>query len=135
MTQQICPNCRQANSLDNQFCARCGQSLSPYVLGPRRDTAMTVGSGRLLPGPTMKQVGQAVAVSLVALAAEASVAWLRRRVRQMSAPPPAQTAVVPRPGKSQPKTVVSQRTVQVWQNGRLTGQLEEQSVWQEGEPQ
>lgn len=137
MTQQICASCRHPNNLDDQFCARCGQSLMPFSLASRNRPAMTVGSGSLLPAPALKQVGQAVAVSLLAIAAEAGLAWLRRRVRQMDQPAGKEKtmALVPRPQRLQRpeerKTILSWRVVQVWRDGRLSGQLVEQSVWQE----
>ena len=136
MTQQICASCRHPNNLDDQFCARCGQSLMPFSLASRNRPAMTVGSGSLLPAPALKQVGQAVAVSLLAIAAEAGLAWLRRRVRQMDQPggnrKEKSMALVPRPQRPEGrKTILSQRVVQVWRDGRLSGQLVEQSVWQE----
>lgn len=87
----------------------------------------------------MQQVGRAVAVSLVALAAEAGLSWLRRRLaepQQSSAPvrsskstalvgPVEEAAPAPR------RTVISsQRVWHFWQRGQVTGQIVEHSVWQ-----
>jgi hypothetical protein len=94
----------------------------------------------------LKQVGKAVAVSLAALAAEAGMAWLRRRVERMQNAPvgtqqahtpqttqPAHptTQIVPaQPATSQRNvTVWSQRVVQTWEQGDLIRQTVERTVW------
>jgi hypothetical protein len=132
-TRQLCPYCQYANELENQFCGQCGKQLGGHIPAGSRSSAITVGNGSLLPAPSLKQVGQAVAVSLVALAAEAGLILLRRRLNHLRRPaaPAEPQALVPQQPQTQPRTVLSQRIVQVWQNGRLTGRLSEQSIWQE----
>src|SRR5919202_6463203 len=76
-----CPLCRHDNPAENRFCGRCGVSLtSGKQLVPRREGALTTAS-RTLPAK-FKPVGKALVVTLTALAAEAGLAWLGRRVER-----------------------------------------------------
>ncbi|MCU0491023.1 MAG: zinc ribbon domain-containing protein [Chloroflexaceae bacterium] len=107
---------------------------------PRQETSITI-AGREIPMQQIKQVGQTVALSLAALAAEAGMAWLRRRVTQINMPQPvAQQQIVPT--QNQPSrsivpsstansvvTIISQRVVEVWEQGNLTKQTVERHVW------
>jgi hypothetical protein len=81
-----CPRCEYENPADNRFCGRCGTSLtSTKQLVTRRDESPATAV-RSLPskfGPT----GKTLAVGLAALAAEAGVLWLRRRIEQTDRPP------------------------------------------------
>jgi hypothetical protein len=83
-----------------------------------------------------------VALSLATLAAEAGLAWLRRRVERLNSdtpattPPPTSTQLVwpTAPGAEPPAptsrvTIWSQRVIQTWENGNLTRQTVERSVW------
>ncbi len=133
MTQQICPHCRQTNELSDQYCRRCGQALALQPATFRHRSVMTVGSGSLLPAPSMKQVGQAVAVSLVALAAEVGLVLLRRRIERMSLNERGPVAITKSDRQVTPtgNAIVSRRVVQFWRKGRLTGQVVEQSIYQD----
>ncbi len=76
----FCPHCRHANPRENRFCGACG---TPLVSGEQlvrrpQDRPTTAASRGLLPAE-LKPVGRALAVGLAALAAEAGLAWLRRR--------------------------------------------------------
>ena len=133
MVQQLCPNCRADNSLENDYCGHCGSPLqSP--LAYRNENSPSL-SNRFL-APSLREVGGPVAVSLVALAAEAGLSWLRRRLVQVDksrSSPPQTTAIIPRESplrKRSSRTILSQRVVQIWENGQLKGQGVEQSVWQ-----
>jgi hypothetical protein len=89
-----------------------------------------------------QHVGKAVALSLATLAAEAGLAWLRRRVERLNttAPatssPPTQTSLV-RPATPANEltpptsrvTIWSQRVIQTWENGTLTRETIERSIW------
>src|ERR671933_2102419 len=76
-----CPLCRHDNPVENRFCGRCGASLtSGKQLVPRREGAL-IAASRTLPAK-FKPVGKALAVTLTALAAEAGLAWLGRRVER-----------------------------------------------------
>lgn len=133
MTQQICPQCRQTNELSDEFCRRCGRALAIQPAPFRHRSAMTVGAGSLLPAPTMRQVGQAVAVSLVALAAEVGLVLLRRRIARMSVSEPRSVAIPKGDRQVTPSgnAIVSRRVVQFWRKGRMTGQVVEQSIYQD----
>jgi zinc-ribbon domain len=72
-----CPRCRHENAPENRFCGWCGAPLASNELVPLEGRNLAA-AGRALParlGPT----GRALVVGLVAVAAEASLAWLRRR--------------------------------------------------------
>ena len=77
-----CPLCRHDNPPENRFCGRCGASLisSEQLPVPRREGRLTA-AGRALPA-RLKPVGKALAVTLAALAAETSLAWLSRRAER-----------------------------------------------------
>ena len=133
MTQKICPRCQQENALDNDFCGRCGARLDT-ALAPRPQSQLTIGAGSRLPMPVVKQAVRAAAVSLLALAADAGLAWLRRR----GEPQPTPTVIRPAPLQKEEKqlpassrgvTIFSRRVVQVWERGRLRGEGVEESVW------
>jgi len=142
MVEQICPECQHGNPLDNRFCGQCGASLAGQGIVPRRETGLAV-AGYHLPAEQLKQVGQTVAVSLLAIAAEAGVAWLRRRVGLVDvatkvAKPEAQlpavkgkTATVPAPSQSARGVVsiFSQRVVAVWDKDGLVRQTVERITW------
>lgn len=155
MVERICPQCHYGNPLEHRFCGRCGASLERSQLPAPQDADLPLAN-RPLP-ETLKQVGQAVAVSLVALAADAGMAWLRRRVAQINAPqqpatmPPTPAAhlqpvqpvqhhvAAPSSSAALPTVVVAplhdvtihkQRVVQVWEHGTLKHQVVERTSWQ-----
>ena len=122
MVEQLCPRCDAGNALENRFCAQCGARLGEGALARRVGSDLTLAAGRLLPAQSLQQVGRAVAVSLVALAAEAGLSWLRRRLSQVDEAPAARstsTALVgPLPkstGRRTVTTIISQRVVRIWQ--------------------
>ncbi len=75
-----CPQCRHGNPPENRFCGACGAPLekSGGQLVRRTEDSPTTASRALLPAE-LKPVGRALAVGLATLAAEAGLAWLRRR--------------------------------------------------------
>ncbi len=141
MVERICPQCQVGNSLENRFCGHCGTNMEEVRALPHQETNLAK-SGAALPAE-FKQVGKALAVSLAALAAEASLAWLRQRVEHVrkTAPTSKQThpvtqitrsatapVAVPTPPNTG-VTVWSQRVVQTWEQGHLIRQTVERSVW------
>ncbi len=73
-----CPLCRHDNPPENRFCGRCGASLASSEQLALRQENRPVTVDHALPvrlGPA----GKALALGLAALAAEAGLAWLRRR--------------------------------------------------------
>jgi hypothetical protein len=138
MVERVCPECQHGNPLDNRFCGRCGASLERQLPAPTGggQTAITL-AGHSLP-VTWKQVGQTVAVGLTALVAEAGMAWLRRKIEQVTLPSPPTTkapttAIVPARNTSQASgdvvTIISQRVVEVWEQGTLKRQVVERNFW------
>ncbi len=157
MVERICPECQHGNPLDNRFCGHCGTSLErnhlvaasehePTDMLVKPDTTEDVTAH-------LKHVGKAVAVGLATLAAEAGLAWLRRKVEHIGQPTPtvshqapavyqqpvvhhtsqpAPTSVVPAHHQPHPTgivTVLSQRIVETWEHGVLTRQTVERNVW------
>ncbi len=108
-----CPQCEHENPPDNRFCGRCGTVLtSSKQLVPRRENG-PAAVVRALPsklGPT----GKTLAVGLTALAAEAGLLWLRRRVERADRPPRLAAAQDPRPAVSDYLISQSLEEVSVW---------------------
>ncbi|GAB4445987.1 MAG: zinc ribbon domain-containing protein [Chloroflexi bacterium OHK40] len=137
MVERICPACQHGNPIDNRFCGACGSSLDHHALAPaRHDEAAIVIAGQRLPLAQVKQIGRAVAMGLVAVAAEAGMAWLRSRTERGATP----TALALRPRSEAPAqqiaeqaantvTIVSQRVIEVWEHGGLARQIVERHVW------
>ena len=123
--QRICTHCQYSNPVDNHYCGQCGAVL--YALVPQGKKEI-ISAG---PSPLqLKQIGQTVAVSLLALAAEAGLAYLRRRFGSETVParqdpidlPPAQTP-------SSSPAMVGLRITEVHQNGRLIQRTVEKMAW------
>ena len=147
MVERICPQCQNANPLENRFCGSCGAALDRQQLAPRRPAALALSNANV--PAQLRQIGGAVALSLAALAAEAGMAWLRHKVDQLHAVPPHLTAQSPaatpvvRPVPQPPQTrivpqaqlnndtvtIISQRIVEVWEQGVMTRQTVERSLW------
>ena len=81
-----CPQCRHGNPLENRFCGACGAPLtSGGQLAGRPEGGPPAASRALLPAE-LNPVGRALAVGLAALAAQAGLAWLRRRAEGSDRP-------------------------------------------------
>lgn len=140
MVERICPACQHANPIENRFCGACGASLERHELA-RRDDATIVIAGQRIPLAQVRQVSKAVAVGLAAVAAEAGIAWLKRRAEQGGLAAAASTALaasqqparqlIPIDDRSAANvvTIVSQRVVEVWEHGSLARQIIEKHVW------
>jgi hypothetical protein len=81
MTEQqvSCPRCRQENPPGNRFCGSCGVQLMSGEQLATRQGHRPVLAGRAWPsklGPASK----ALAVGAAALATEACLLWLQRRI-------------------------------------------------------
>lgn len=136
MVERICPACQHANPLDNRYCGACGTGLEQQALVRRQPDAIVI-AGQAIPVAQIKQVGRAVAVGVAAVVAEAGLAWLRRRTGTSTAlaTRPAQTSLAPHtadPAASVAAnvvTIISQRVVEIWDEGSLTRQVVERHVW------
>ncbi len=153
MVERICPQCQHGNPIENRFCGHCGAPMERSDLVPEEGQNSLTNLTEQVPVP-MRQLGQAVLVSMAALAAEAGIAWLRRRINHINHPPPTQptTQVVTYP-VSQPVihatpqpmmtmvpaqrpprvTIQSQRTVETWEHGILKQQTIERNIWRREE--
>lgn len=135
MTRKLCPSCAAQNPLENHYCGRCGSRLDQPLVAPRT-SPLTIGRSPLLPAPTLRQVGRAAAASLVAIAAEAALAWLRRRAEQgQPSLPTRQKPASALPAKALPapsgrvSAVFGRRIVRRWQQGRQGQETVEEEVW------
>src|SRR5262245_37556544 len=104
MVERICPSCQHGNPMDDRFCGKCGAPLERQLPVHRPDARLTI-AGRDLP-VTWKQFSRTVALSVAALAAEAGLAWLRRRMDSGSAAAP----IVPARGAAAPRVAVAETT-------------------------
>lgn len=133
MVERICPQCQHGNPPENQFCGHCGNALSRLLPVPVNEQALMI-AGHQLP-VTLRQVGQTVAISLVALAAEAGLSWLRGRIERGTASvltnqlAPTSKAVQPAQPAGNITMIVSQRVLEIWEHGELTRKIVERSAW------
>ena len=144
MVERICPACQHGNPLDDRFCGKCGAPLERQ-LPARRGESRLVVAGRNLP-VTWQQLGKTVALSAAALAAEAGLAWLRRRLEAGGAaqsislpksapaarPAASETTAITRPIGSV-VTIISQRVVEIWDSGDGHRQVSERHFWRRSE--
>jgi len=85
MTHSICPSCNFYNLSGNSICANCGVSLDRRAVVMRPDNNIIV-PGRQLPTRQLKRLGASIVVSAIALLAEVSFLYLRRRLRDVDMP-------------------------------------------------
>ncbi len=138
MVERICPACQHGNPLNDHYCGKGGVPLERQLLA-RRDAAPMVVAGRQLP-VTWQQFGKTMALSVAALAAEAGLAWLRRRIESGPAStstalarPSARPAEVAKSPVSSVVTIVSQRVIEVWESADGKKQISERHFWRRTE--
>lgn len=80
--QNICSNCQQSNSPRSHYCSHCGAALndSPLILSHNNNVSL---AGYDVSQRQLKQIGASVAVSVLALLAEVSLIYMRRRLDRM----------------------------------------------------
>jgi hypothetical protein len=81
MTEQHvpCPRCSQDNPPRNHFCGSCGALLTSGEQLAKRQEHSPVRAGRAWPAK-LGPVSKALAVGVAAIAAEAGLSWLQRRI-------------------------------------------------------
>ncbi len=80
MTDQTpCPRCRHANPPSNRFCGSCGVPLKSGEQLAERQEHRPVPAGRAW-SPKLGPAGRMLAAGVAALAAEAGLSWLRRKI-------------------------------------------------------
>ncbi len=145
MVERICPACQHGNPLDDRFCGKCGAPLERQ-LPARHGNAPLVVAGRQLP-VTWQQFGRTVALSVAALAAEAGLAWLRKRIESgpaSAAAPLARVVPTARPAAAETTalqhgpvgsvvTIVSQRVIEIWEGEDGRRQINERHFWRRTE--
>ena len=77
--QVPCPRCRQENPPRNRFCGSCGVPLTSGEQLATREEHRPVPAARAWPAK-LGPAGKALAVGVAALATEAGLSWLRRRI-------------------------------------------------------
>ncbi|MEI6777516.1 MAG: zinc ribbon domain-containing protein [Chloroflexales bacterium] len=139
MVERICPACQHGNPLDNRYCGACGGPLQHDALARAGTTAIVI-AGQQIPVAQIKQAGKVLAVGLATVAAEVGLSWLRRRAEVSRLP-----AVVANPQSviaiakadadvvRNTVTIVSQRVVEVWEQGAMARQVIEKQVWRKEE--
>jgi hypothetical protein len=137
MVERICPACRFGNTVNSHYCNKCGAPLE-QLLPANRDTSALTIAGRSLP-VSWRQLGTTVAVSAAALAAEAGLAWLRRRAEQGpagSTAKPDTTALVRRtnPAASNDTarsitTIISERVIEIFDSSDGKRTITDRHTW------
>jgi hypothetical protein len=81
MTEQQppCPRCRHENPPGNRFCGSCGVPLMSGEQLATRQEHSPVRAGRAWPSK-LGPAGKALAVGVAAVATEAGLSWLQRRI-------------------------------------------------------
>jgi hypothetical protein len=77
--QTPCPRCRQENPPRNRFCGSCGAPLRSGEQLATRQEHRPVPAGRAWPAK-LGPVSKALAVGVAALATEAGLSWVRRKI-------------------------------------------------------
>lgn len=108
------------------------------TLVPRRRRAVVVPGERrpALPAPTLKQAGQAAAVSLATLAVRAGAAWVKKQLAQrrtataVAAKPTRAIVPADAPAESSPKIRIERRrVVRIWRQGEVAEQWIDGESW------
>jgi Double zinc ribbon len=129
--QVPCPRCRQENPPRNRYCGSCGAPLTSGEQLATRQEHRPVPASRAWPAK-LGPVGKALVVGVAALAAEASLSWLRRKIgaEDRSSLPAVRGA-----GSAPRGYLVSQSLeevlVQMWEdsNGRVVARREVRSFF------
>jgi hypothetical protein len=138
MVERICPACRYGNTVESHYCNKCGAPLEQLVPANQESHAL-MRIGRNLP-VNWRQLGTTVALGAAALAAEAGLAWLRRRAE---APAPAALArhpasanpQVPAQTNQQPAdarsgtTIISERIIEIRDSGDGQRTITDRHTW------
>ncbi len=137
MVERICSQCGHGNPLDHHFCGKCGAALERLLPAPLSSQPLA-RLGASIPA-RWRDVGRAVAISAVALAAEAGISWLSRRIEQRNAPVnlPAAPLQVVRPAAQPPATraaanvvtIISERVIEFIDDGNGTRCVRERAFW------
>ncbi len=141
MVERICSQCQHGNPIENRYCGRCGAALAQPRALP--DTASTHALAPVAPQlpAEIRQIGATLAVGLAALAAEAGMAWLRRRVERIGTPAPTSQHALVRTAPTQAtlpqtllppgaETIMRQQVIEIWEEGSLKRQIVERAIWQ-----
>ena len=137
MVERICPQCGHGNPLDHHFCGKCGAALERLLPAPLSPQPLARLSAAL--PARWRDVGRAVAISAVALAAEAGIAWLARRIEQRQVPvvsstplarivPPAAPLSTAREAANI-VTIISERVIEFIDDGNGTRRFSERTFW------
>ncbi|MCS6840918.1 MAG: zinc ribbon domain-containing protein [Roseiflexus sp.] len=137
MVERICLQCGHGNPLDHHFCGKCGSALERLLPAPLSQQPLA-RLGASIPA-RWRDIGRAVAISAVALAAEAGIAWLARRIEQrnlpvtpLSAPmrtvKPAAQPLATRTATNV-VTIISERVIEFIDEGNGMRRMSERAFW------
>ncbi len=101
-----CPHCQQHNPIGNQYCGNCGATLDANPLILRRNQNYSIAGYDVTPGQ-LRQIGVSLAVSVLALLAEAGLIYLRRRVQHLQLIPNEQSVYARARKKSEQTEIIS----------------------------
>lgn len=131
MVERICPACKYGNAVDSQYCNKCGAALERLVRVPPEPSTALAKRGAALP-VRWQQIGKTVAIGAVALAAEAGLAWLKKRIENPPSAPLARNEPhIPAKKHTNQRTttVISQRVIEITQEGDGSSRVEDRHVW------
>ncbi len=141
--QNICPICQQPNAASNYYCSNCGTALNDSSIVVSHNQNISVAGYDVTPRQ-LKQIGASVAVSVLALLAEMSLIYLRRRLDRMRLTPMSRTpskksslrnksgeimTTETREDAGEVVTVVRERVVEIRRWGRPMQRVIERAAW------
>lgn len=140
---QTCHYCQHDNAAGDRYCGQCGAALEPGAVVVGRQSRL-LNSRPELPAVQLRRIGISLAVTVAALAAEAGMIYLRRRVQRMRAAESLEApersksmALRPLPEtaqlKSQKLTVINERVIEERRFGRPIRRIIERVAWQREE--
>jgi hypothetical protein len=132
--QVPCPRCHQENPPRNRFCGSCGAPLRSGEQLATREEHRPVPAGRAWPAK-LSPAGKALAVGVAALAADAGLSWLRRRIgAEERSSGPAIRGVGSAPRHHLVGQILEEVLVQTWEDphGRVLARREARSFFTTG---
>jgi hypothetical protein len=131
MVERICRGCNYGNSVDSQYCNKCGAALERIVRVPAEPSTALAKRGAALP-VRWQQIGKTVAIGAFALAAEAGLTWLKKRIETPPEAPLARKepqSPIQKQSHQHTTTVISHRVVEITQEGDGSRRVEDRHVW------
>jgi hypothetical protein len=80
-----CPHCGSSNPAANEYCGRCGAALREQALIVRNPAPLQISSGERVT-PQVKALAVTVALGMATVLAEASLAYVQRKLADRQRP-------------------------------------------------